>query len=157
VLAKQAPPSAKSLTLDSLGVGRYQKNGVAEEEAKPLKLAKAFDSFDATLKLASMTNQIGEFGEYITETQKMRAYQGKITGALASDVRPSIAAVNLNDISPGGMPPELSSAMPNSEQLFDIERDGYDATNQPSNLVPILIIVLLAALAIGLAVAVALR
>jgi serine/threonine-protein kinase len=48
------------------------------ESAKALALAKTFDSFDATLRLAAMTNQTDEFEEYITATQKMRAYRGKI-------------------------------------------------------------------------------
>lgn len=48
-----------------------------EENAKALALAKSFDSFDATLRLASMTNQVDEFEEYITATQKMRAYRGR--------------------------------------------------------------------------------
>jgi hypothetical protein len=45
---------------------------------KPLGIAKTFDSFDATLRLAAMTNQTEEFEDYITATQKMRAYRGKI-------------------------------------------------------------------------------
>jgi serine/threonine-protein kinase len=49
-----------------------------EETTKPLGIAKGFDSFDATLRLAAMTNQTEEFEEYITATQKMRAYRGKI-------------------------------------------------------------------------------
>ncbi len=49
-----------------------------EETPKPLGIAKGFDSFDATLRLASMTNQTEEFEEYITATQKMRAYRGRI-------------------------------------------------------------------------------
>jgi nucleoid-associated protein YgaU len=41
-------------------------------------LAKTFDSFDATLRLAAMTDQTDDFRDYITATQKMRAYRGKI-------------------------------------------------------------------------------
>jgi serine/threonine protein kinase len=48
------------------------------DESKALSLAKTFDSFDATLRLAAMTDQTSEFKEYISETQKMRAYRGKI-------------------------------------------------------------------------------
>ena len=39
---------------------------------------KTFDSFDATLRLAAMTDQTEDFRDYITATQKMRAYRGKI-------------------------------------------------------------------------------
>jgi len=49
-----------------------------DEEAKPLAIAKTFDSFDATMRLAAMTDQTDDFKEYISETQKMRAYKGKI-------------------------------------------------------------------------------
>src|SRR5688572_5421473 len=49
-----------------------------EEEVKQLPLAKTFDSFDATLRLAAMTDQTEDFRDYITATQKMRAYKGKI-------------------------------------------------------------------------------
>jgi serine/threonine-protein kinase len=50
----------------------------AEEEAKPLSLAKTFDSFDATMRLMAQTGDIDEYKDYITQTQKMRAYRGKI-------------------------------------------------------------------------------
>jgi hypothetical protein len=39
-------------------------------------MSKEFDNFSATVKLAAMTQQTAEFREYITETQKMRAYTG---------------------------------------------------------------------------------
>jgi eukaryotic-like serine/threonine-protein kinase len=65
------------------------------EEAKPLAIAKSFDSFDATLRLAAMTDQTNDFKEYISETQKMRAYKGKIeptsplaASAVATDTVP---------------------------------------------------------------------
>ncbi|HEX7607269.1 MAG TPA: serine/threonine-protein kinase, partial [Usitatibacter sp.] len=49
-----------------------------DDDTKPLALNKTFDSFDATMRLASMTDQVDDFKEYITATQKMRAYKGKI-------------------------------------------------------------------------------
>src|SRR5688500_6257688 len=52
--------------------------GGKDEEAKQLPIAKTFDSFDATLRLAAMTDQTDDFRDYITATQKMRAYRGKI-------------------------------------------------------------------------------
>jgi hypothetical protein len=60
-----------------------------DEQAKPLALAKTFDSFDATLRLAAMTDQTGEFRDYISATQKMRAYKGKIDGT--SPLAPKVA------------------------------------------------------------------
>jgi serine/threonine-protein kinase len=57
-----------------------------EDETRPVPLAKTFDSFDATLRLAAMTDQTEDFREYITQTAKMRAYRGKIEGPLAAKI-----------------------------------------------------------------------
>ncbi len=87
--ARSAPPAPPRQPADILGQdvstiplpgeGRLDKAALREDEStKPLEIAKGFDSFDATLRLASMTNQTEEFEEYITATQKMRAYRGKI-------------------------------------------------------------------------------
>ncbi len=77
VIASKMPTPPKPVTLETLGVGvgRYRKD---EDEAPvaPLSLAKKFDSFDATVKLASMTDQTKDFENYISETKKMRAYSG---------------------------------------------------------------------------------
>ena len=54
------------------------KAAAKDDEMKPLSIAKTFDSFDATLRLAAMTDQTEDFRDYITQTQKMRAYRGKI-------------------------------------------------------------------------------
>jgi serine/threonine-protein kinase len=56
--------------------GRFQAS--EEKGIEPLKLAKKFDSFAATMRLAALSQQTEEFREYISETQKMRAYTGKI-------------------------------------------------------------------------------
>lgn len=70
-------PMPKEVVVESdtmpLGGGK-----ASDEEAKPMPLAKTFDSFDATLRLAAMTDQTDDFKEYISQTQKMRAYRGKI-------------------------------------------------------------------------------
>ena len=81
IIAQQAPLQPKPVSLDALGIGRYQKKEL-DEGAKPLKLAKKFDSFDATLRLAAMTNQTADFSDYISETQKMRAYRGEVPDKL---------------------------------------------------------------------------
>jgi serine/threonine-protein kinase len=54
----------------------YQAPNDHDETGQPLKLSKAFDSFEATVKLAALTNQTPEFSHYISETQQMRKYQG---------------------------------------------------------------------------------
>ena len=84
MVATDSPTTKTPISLDALGVGRYQKKNESADETKPLKIAKTFDSFDATLKLAAMTNQTAEFDRYISDTRKMRAYKGAITGPLAA-------------------------------------------------------------------------
>jgi len=65
-----------------------------DEASKALALSKTFDSFDATLRLAAMTDQTEDFRDYITQTQKMRAYKGKIeSGPLAAKAAPAPAPV----------------------------------------------------------------
>ncbi len=85
--ARSAPPprpagEASSPDVSTIPLpadGKLDKGALRDEETpKPLGIAKTFDSFDATLRLASMTNQTEEFEEYITATQKMRAYRGRI-------------------------------------------------------------------------------
>ena len=158
VVAKQSPPTAKPVSLEALGVSRYQ-NEVAEE-VKPLKLSKGFDSFDATLKLAAMTNQTDEFKQYISETHKMRAFQGKIEGALTGSQAVSPEAVhsgNTTTISFAQMD-ELEEQMQALHAQQRAERSRRQAkTHAHTNLLPIAIIVLLAALAVGLSVALVLR
>jgi eukaryotic-like serine/threonine-protein kinase len=63
--------------------GRFQASArsgpAAEDDVKPLGLARGFDSVDATIALAARTNQAEEFNDYITATQKMRAYKTQQT------------------------------------------------------------------------------
>ena len=84
MVASKTPTPSKAVSLEALGLGLYQKKNETVDEAKPLKIAKAFDSFDATLKLAAMTNQTAEFNQYISDTKKMQAYKGAVIGPLAS-------------------------------------------------------------------------
>jgi serine/threonine-protein kinase len=153
VIAKQAPPSSRPLSLDALGVGRYQKDSAAVEESRPLKLAKDFDSFDATLKLAAMTNQSAEFAEYISESRKMRAYQGDVAGALAS----AMSAEKRSDAAARGSRSAVTFSQVDQLEQFETIK-AQRAVNQqdarPSNnLVPIVIIVILSVLAVGLSIA----
>ena len=162
VLAKQAPPTAKQPALDALGLGkgmgRYQKEGSEAEAVKPLKLAKSFDSFDATLKLAAMTNQTGEFGEYISETQKLRAYKGKVTGALAE---PPAATGLTAKAKANAIEKALATEVADNARTATIpplvDSVAHDSTVPPNNLLPIAIIVVLLALAVGLLVALIVR
>ena len=74
LIAKTAPSQPKQASIEALGLGRFQKPIDSNEEINPLKLAKDFDSFAATVKLAALTNQTREFEGYISATKKMRAY-----------------------------------------------------------------------------------
>jgi eukaryotic-like serine/threonine-protein kinase len=74
LIAKTAPSQPKQASIEALGLGRFQKPIESNEESNPLKLAKDFDSFDATVKLAALTNQTSEFEDYISSTKKMRAF-----------------------------------------------------------------------------------
>ncbi len=88
MIARDVPSQPKPVSLDTFGVGigRYKKEDHEESPVAPLKLAKKFDSFDATVKLAAMTNQTEVFEKYITDTKKMRAYTGDISGPLGAQV-----------------------------------------------------------------------
>ena len=113
IVASLTPTPGKSVSVEALGIGRYQKKHEAVEEAKPLKIAKAFDSFEATVKLAAMTNQTAEFDQYISDTKKMKAYTGVITGALGADPMGSKARDPLASASsPSNRPIEIPYIAP---------------------------------------------
>ncbi len=97
VIAKDAPKPKKTVSLDALGVGvgKFQKE-TNEPPVAPLVLAKKFDSFDATMKLAAMTMQTEQFASYVSETKKMRAY----TGDTSATVSKPNAKVSLTPTSP---------------------------------------------------------
>lgn len=158
VIAKQAPPSARPLSLDALGVGRYQKGPETVEEARPLKLAKDFDSFDATLKLAAMTNQTAEFEQYISESRKMRAYQGDVLGPLATAMSAgSRAEAGARAAPKPSMTFEQLDQLEQFEALKAHRASQAQTHSSASNLVPIVIIVILAILAVGLSIALIIR
>ena len=88
--ASRAVPASKpprDVDTATMPMGEKSK----DEDAKPVPLAKTFDSFDATLRLAAMTDQTDEFREYITQTQKMRAYKGKIESTSPLAPKPELA------------------------------------------------------------------
>src|SRR5690349_12288183 len=82
-----APMVERHVDTATMPLGIPGDKKVEEDEAKAIPLNKTFDSFDATLRLAAMTDQTEDFREYISQTQKMRAYRGKIeaTSPLAAN------------------------------------------------------------------------
>ena len=109
-----------------------------EDSVKALKLAKQFDSFDATMRLAALTQQTEEFRDYISETQKMRAYKGRIEGPLGAK-----AAVKPL---PRSVSPARASTAGSSTTTIRIEpfkRDGAKAA-----LLPMVVLGALAVMAI---------
>jgi serine/threonine-protein kinase len=81
--AMTAPPTNRQVIVtdrmvDTDTIPMAGGSGKPEEEAKPMPLAKTFDSFDATMRLMAQTDQVDDFKDYISQTQKMRAYKGKI-------------------------------------------------------------------------------
>jgi eukaryotic-like serine/threonine-protein kinase len=77
MIAKTTPSQPKQASIEALGLGRFQKPIESTDDSTPLKLAKDFDSFNATVKLAALTNQTTEFEDYISSTKKMRAFVEK--------------------------------------------------------------------------------
>ncbi len=95
IIASQPPSQPKPVSLEALGIGRFQQKE-PEAEVKPLKLAPKFDSFDATLKLAAMTNQTADFSDYISETQKRRAYKGEVPEPAKAKAKAPVAPADTN-------------------------------------------------------------
>jgi hypothetical protein len=148
--AVTAPPSSRPAEklVDTATIPMEAGGGKrGEEEAQPLSLAKTFDSFDATLRLAAMTDQTEDFREYISETQKMRAYRGKIEPGsplaeqLASQSKPAPAPKKKK---PAPRPVEIANPSLGN---------GAAVSSTSTNLIAIGAIIVLAFAAIGLIVA----
>ena len=120
----------------------------AKEDERPVPLAKTFDSFDATLRLAAMTDQTEDFREYISQTQKMRAYKGRIEGPHAAKLMAQTPA------SPPPPPEERKPARlatPRPMQLPGAQPET--TTGGASNLIAVAAIVVLSIAAVALTVA----
>ena len=104
--AMTAPPSNRPIVKEAVETDTIPMK--REEDAKPLALAKTFDSFDATLRLAAMTDQTDDFKEYISQTQKMRAYRGRIEANSPLAKQENVAAAP----APAPEPPKPKPAPP---------------------------------------------
>jgi serine/threonine-protein kinase len=156
--ARPAPTPAASLvdtaTIPIAGSGGGKDK--EEEPAKPLALAKSFDSFDATMRLAAMTDQTEDFREYITQTQKMRAYKGKIesTSPLAASRAPAAAAAPAPaPAAPAEKKPVFRPTPKPAPAGPAVGESTGSSSAGASNLLAIVAIVVLGLAAVGLAVA----
>jgi serine/threonine-protein kinase len=124
----------------------------AKEDEKPVPLAKTFDSFDATLRLAAMTDQTEDFREYISQTQKMRAYKGKIEGPHAAKLAAQSAAQAPPPAPVERKPPPPPRAAPAPLRQMQLPQDRT-VTTTGSNIIAVLAIVVLSVAAVALTVA----
>jgi serine/threonine-protein kinase len=138
--AAPRPAAAEAATIS----GRYQQDPSEEDRAAPLKLANQFDSFGATVRLAALTQQTEDFRGYISQTQKMRAFQGK------ADIRPGAAT----DAGAGpGTAPQPARAVPTIPRGGEFAgrlQPGEPGSHGPWAVVPLIVLGLLAVAAVGL-------
>ncbi len=125
--------------------GRFINKEEAEE-IKPLKLAKAFDSFDATVKLAALTQQTATFQPYISETRKLRAYTDEVESSLNTKVSSSPVSQPLPASNSGRLPTQQTNPV-----------ETRNPTSPAKNLIPLVIIATLVLCVIGLGIAVLIR
>jgi serine/threonine-protein kinase len=127
-----------------------------DDSSKALALSKTFDSFDATLRLAAMTDQTEDFRDYITATQKMRAYKGKIEAGTPLAPKAVAAAP-----APAPAPAEPAKAKPAPRPAPAPARaepeEATSASPGGSNMLAMAAIVVLAIAAIGLTIALLLK
>ena len=153
--APSRPASAADVDTATLPMGNAatEKAGQKEEEpAKPLQLSKQFDNFDATLRLASMTNQTGEFKEYITATQKMRAYKGKVEAQPTAQPAPVAAKPAAAKPAPATGEATVPNA-PNAASKQATQQPIAPFPEPASNTLPMVAIAVLSLIAIALVIA----
>ena len=173
MIAKKTPSQPKRASIEALGLGRFQKQGDDSAEANPLKLAKDFDSFDATVKLAALTNQTAEFDGYISATKKMRAFvdknAGRNVGKNSEENKSTAEAHPEADLQSEAALDRTSGAAKEArerrrlerklerrrQQIEDSQAEAAAEAESASftQWIPIIIIVILTALVIGLLVA----
>jgi len=147
VMTAPMPERAAKSGTPAITTGRFNKEASEEEGVEPLKLAKQFDSFSATMRLAVASQQTEEFREYISETQKMRAYAGK-NNAPAAEAIPEPPA-------PAPRPAPVFVAIPRAGDITG--RIVAPPAGESLPLIPLLGLGLLALAAILMFVALLLR
>ncbi|HEY2629502.1 MAG TPA: serine/threonine-protein kinase [Usitatibacter sp.] len=162
--AMTAPPSNRPIVKEAVESDTIPMNKRSDDEAKALALAKTFDSFDATLRLAAMTDQTEDFKEYISQTQKMRAYRGRIEAHSPLAAQAGVTAAP----APAKAPPPEKKAAPAPEKKAPpaprvqianpaLEPNGGASSGSSSNIFVVAAIVLLTLAALGLIVALVIK
>ena len=142
-----APIAVPERMVDTATIPLNADAGAKDDEAaRALALSKTFDSFDATLRLAAMTDQTEDFRDYITQTQKMRAYKGKIESG--SPLAPKTPAP-----APAPEPPKPKPAPRPAPAPAPAVAKEIVPAGSGSNLFAIAAIVVLAVAAIALTIA----
>jgi serine/threonine-protein kinase len=149
--AKTAPPPRapeKPSVVDTATIP--MEAGSKQEEAIPLSLAKTFDSFDATMRLMAQTAQTEDFRDYISETQKMRAYRGKIEPG--SPLAKQMAAAPAKP-APAPAPPKPAPEKKTAPRALQLPLPARNDMTDNANLFTVGAIVILIIAAIGLLIA----
>lgn len=141
-----SPAAAAQTTSETSPIAGRFINKEEAEEIKPLKLAKAFDSFDATVKLAALTQQTATFQPYISETRKLRAYTGEVESTLNTKVSSNPVSQPLPASNSGRLPTQPTNPV-----------ETRNPTSPAKNLIPLVIIATLVLCVIGLGIAVLIR
>jgi serine/threonine protein kinase len=146
-----------SVDTSTIPVAPSREDRPAKEEERPVPLAKTFDSFDATLRLAAMTDQTEDFREYISQTQKMRAYKGRIEGPHAAKLMAQTTQPLPAQPAPAPPPPppqeRKAPRVVATPRPFQMPADRTEPRNGASNLIAVAAIVVLAVAAVALTVA----
>jgi eukaryotic-like serine/threonine-protein kinase len=161
--ASTAPPSPPRTSapiippermVDTATIPLAAETGVKEEDsAKALSLAKSFDSFDATLRLAAMTDQTDDFRDYISATQKMRAYKGKVEPG-SPLAKPAPPAEKPKPAPRPAAAPQPAAPRP---AVTAAAAPSPSRSSSSSNLIAVGAIVVLALAALGLTIALLLK
>jgi serine/threonine protein kinase len=154
--AVTAPPGrASDKVLVDTATIPIEGGGGKQEEALPLPIAKTFDSFDATMRLMAQTAQTDDFKDFISETQKMRAYRGKIEPG--SPLAKQMASAPAKPAPAPAPPPEPAPAKQEAPRPLQLPlpatAGNEGGTSTATNLLTIGAIIVLSIAAIGLLIA----
>lgn len=127
------------------------------QEVSPLKLDRKFDSFEATMRLAALTQQTEDFREFISETQKMRAYKGKIEAQPVQPPPPSPAVLKQAVPSEVVKPPEAVKTVARPAVSVDTATIKLEQGKSGPSILPLIVLVGLAITALALVLVLILR